>query len=254
MLRERNRQSAAGREKGLGHRPFVGLGPLLQTASEKPAPRRIREPKTAPTRADGRTGGESFADEADLFLREVDDVKPLDRRQRQRVAVPPPARPPRAMVSEKAEALAQLADLVTGKAPFDISDADEYIEGSVKGLDPRVVGRLRRGEFAHQAHLDLHGMTSEEARTAVDRFLLDAYRGGRRCVLLIHGRGLNSRDQIPVLKNRVTAWLARGQWSRLVLAFTSARRCDGGLGALYVLLRRHRASKRELHVVAGSKS
>ena len=59
-------------------------------------------------------------------------------------------------------------------------------------------------------------------------------------MLIVHGRGLNSKDQVPVLKTRLAQWLARGSWARLVLAFTSARPYDGGAGALYVLLRRQR--------------
>lgn len=208
----------------------------------------------APVSGPASDGREGEIGDTDLFLREIGDVRRLDPASRQRVTAPPPAHPGRPMVSDEAEALAELADLVTGKSPFDVSDSDEYLEGMVKGLDPRIVRRLRRGEFAHQAHLDLHGMTAEQARPEVERFLREAYRAGRRCVLIIHGRGLNSKDQVPVLKNRLTTWLARGSWSRLVLAFTSARLCDGGAGALYVLLRRQQASKKEIDVFNGAKS
>src|SRR5439155_176890 len=76
-------------------------------------------------------------------------------------------------VSEEAEALALLSDLVAGSACFDVADTREYVEGAIVGLDPRLVRRLRRGDFAWQAHLDLHGMTAEAARPAVDRFLLE---------------------------------------------------------------------------------
>jgi DNA-nicking Smr family endonuclease len=72
-------------------------------------------------------------------------------------------------------------------------------------------------------------------------------------VLIVHGRGHNSKDQIPVLKSRLANWLARGQWARLILGFTSARPCDGGAGALYVLLRRQRNAKRPIRVIAGAK-
>src|SRR4029077_16045590 len=109
------------------------------------------------------------------------------------------------------------------------------------------------GEFSYQSHLDLHGLTAEEARGYVERFLTTAHRRGYRCVLVIHGRGLNSENKEPVLKKRVCAWLARGALSRLVLAFTSARACDGGAGALYVLLRRQRHAKRTIRVTEGSK-
>ena len=74
-------------------------------------------------------------------------------------------------------------------------------------------------------------------------------------VLIIHGRGLNSKDQVPVLKTRLAQWLARGSWARLVLAFTSARPCDGGAGALYVLLRRqrHTGQRPPVRVTHGAK-
>src|SRR5262249_49317336 len=123
--------------------------------------------------------------------------------------------------------------------------------GHVIGLDPRLVRKLRRGEFSWQAHLDLHGLTAALARQAVERFVLDAVRDGLRCVLVVHGRGHNSKDQVPVLKERMTSWLARGRIARAVLAFASARPHDGGTGALYVLLRRDRRA-RPMRVTEGS--
>jgi DNA-nicking Smr family endonuclease len=95
-------------------------------------------------------------------------------------------------------------------------------------------------------------MTAEEARGAVDRFLAAAVTAGHRCVLIVHGRGHNSKDQTPVLKERLKVWLARGRAARIVLAFTTARPCDGGGGALYVLLRRDR-TRRRIQVIEGAK-
>ncbi|MBX3027730.1 Smr/MutS family protein [bacterium] len=167
-------------------------------------------------------------------------VQPLAATARQRVAPPPPATTTHPVTDEDAEALAELSDLVGGTGSFDLANSIEFIEGAANGVDRRLVRRLRAGDFAYQSHLDLHGMTAEEARGAVDRFLKSAQQQGQRCVLIVHGRGLNSKDQVPVLKTRLATWLARGSWARLVLAFTSARPCDGGAGALYVLLRRQR--------------
>ncbi len=141
-------------------------------------------------------------------------------------------------MSEDAEAYAQLSDLVDGTGSFDISDSDEYIEGVAVGLDRRLLSRLRRGDFSVQAHVDLHGLTRDEARIRVEGFLHESRLRSRRCVLIIHGRGLNSKDQIPVLKESVRIWLTRGRISRSVLAFATARPTDGGAGAVYVLLRR----------------
>ena len=131
-----------------------------------------------------------------------------------------------------------LRALISGDAPFDLSDSDEFIEGRVAGLDHGVVRKLRRGEFAVQGHVDLHGLTRDEAKREVDRFLRAARQGGKRCVLVVHGRGLHSKDQLPVLKEALRSWLGSARLGRHVLAFATARPVDGGAGAIYVLLRR----------------
>jgi DNA-nicking Smr family endonuclease len=136
------------------------------------------------------------------------------------------------------ETLRELEALVSGEAPFDIADTDEYVEGHVSGLDPALVRKLRGGEYSVQGHADLHGLTREEARREVVRFLKESRRRGQRCVLLVHGRGLHSEEQVPVLKEALRSWLATARFGRHVLAFATARPQDGGAGALYVLLRR----------------
>jgi len=245
-MRDRGRPEIPGHsDSSLGHQPFRALRQLVRVSPAKQPPAPAPKPVNAP-----RPAG---VDDAALFRDAVADVTPLTPTERDRIASPAPADPQRAVTHPDAEALAELSDLVNGNAPFDISSSDEHIEGTVVGLDPRVLRRLRAGEFAYQDHLDLHGMTTEEARPAVESFLLEAYQSGKRCVLIVHGRGRNSHDQVPVLKQRLTTWLARGQWTRLVLAFTSARACDGGVGALYVLLRRHRQARRPIRVTAGAK-
>ena len=98
-----------------------------------------------------------------------------------------------------------------------------------------MLRRLRRGEYAIRDELDLHGMTQDEARAALGAFLAEAVSQGQRCVRIIHGKGLGSGHRGPVLKSAVNRWLRRhGD----VVAFSSARRNDGGTGALYVLLAR----------------
>jgi DNA-nicking Smr family endonuclease len=226
---------------GFRHSPFRALA---KTAV------RLREAKP-PQAAAPPPGPEPT--EADLFQREMANVRRLSAAP-PRVAQAPPAQPPREIVDPDAEVLAELSDLVTGVGPFDITNTTEYLEGAVVGLDPRLVRRLRAGEFAFQSHLDLHGLNAAAARLAVDHFLARAYQRGQRCVLIVHGRGLNSEGHNPVLKKRLATWLARGGHARLVLAFTSARACDGGAGAIYVLLRRQRHGKRPLRVTEGSKA
>ena len=191
------------------------------------------------------------APEPDPFAAAMEGVVPLPHGPDARVE-PRRSHAARRPVSDEAEALAALSDLVGGAARFDISDTREYVEGAIVGLDPRILRRLRRGDYAWQHHLDLHGMTSDAAREAVDRLLAESANAGHRCVLIVHGRGHNSKDQTPVLKERLKGWLARGRAARTVLAFTSARPYDGGAGALYVLLRRDR-KRRPIQVIEGAK-
>jgi DNA-nicking Smr family endonuclease len=134
--------------------------------------------------------------------------------------------------------MADLRDLVDGYGVFTIQYTDEYMEGVAPGIDRRLAQRLHRGHYAIQAYIDLHGHTVEEARLAVDRFLTTAYATGQRCVLIIHGRGRNSKDNKAVLKEQVQFWLSHGRLSRMVLAFATAPSTDGGAGAVGVLLRR----------------
>ena len=210
--------------------PFADLRRRLPPA---PEPVTARAAKTAT-----RTG--EPADDPSLFAHAMAGVVPLQRGLDARIDGPAPASNGRPLVSEEAEALAVLSDLVRGASRFDVTETREYVEGSVVGLDPRLVRRLRRGDFAWQQHIDLHGETADAARQLVQRFLLQAVRDGVRCVLIVHGRGLNSKDREPVLKERLKKWLSTGPNARLVLAFATARPSDGGAGALYVLLRRDR--------------
>jgi DNA-nicking Smr family endonuclease len=246
-MRRRRIQSAppGPSAKGFHHHPFhqlaSGTGGARRSAPSVPDPKPEPPKKLA------------AASDAALFEQEMAGVRPLTAESGRRVPVAPPTPVPRPLTDPDAEVIAELSDLVGGAGKFDISDTTEFVEGAVVGIDHRLIRRLRNGEFATQGYLDLHGMTAERARAAVDAFLSDAYQRGRRCVLIIHGRGLNSKDQFPVLKHRLAAWLARTTWARLVLAFTSARPCDGGAGALYVLLRRQRHGKQPIRVTQGAK-
>jgi DNA-nicking Smr family endonuclease len=204
-----------------------------------------QRPATVAPSAEIEDAGASFA-------AAMADVRPL--RRDSRVDAPAPAAHRiRPVIDDDAEALALLSDLVTGNGAFDISDSTEYVEGAVVGLDPRILKRLRNGEFAYQAILDLHGMSAAAARVEVEQFIMGASAAGHRGLLIVHGRGHGSKDNVPVLKDRLKSWLARGRIGRSILAFTSARSADGGTGALYVLLRRRRGRKEPIRVYEGAK-
>ncbi|HUG77051.1 MAG TPA: Smr/MutS family protein [Burkholderiales bacterium] len=101
------------------------------------------------------------------------------------------------------------------------------------GLQRQVLRRLRRGHWAVEETLDLHGMNRVEAASSVAEFLRECLSRGRRCVCIVHGKGLGSPNREPVLKGMLRRWLVCDE----VLAFTQAPPTQGGGGALLVLLR-----------------
>jgi DNA-nicking Smr family endonuclease len=107
------------------------------------------------------------------------------------------------------------------------------------GIDRANAERLKRGLHAIDARLDLHGMTQTEAHRELVDFIAASYQAGRRCVLVITGRGLGP-DGPGVLKSAVPRWLEQGALRRRILAVAAAQPRHGGAGALYVLLRRQR--------------
>ena len=176
-------------------------------------------------------------DEAAVFEAAMADVRKLERDTHAPEIV---YREPVSVSQHEREVLRELDQLVAGGRDEELQDPDEHLEGKVAGLDPRVMKQLRRGEFTVQADLDLHGKDSESARRLVEEFLTGAHRRDLRCVRIVHGRGKNSPGRVPVLKQNLPRWLARGPAGRIVLAYASAAPGDGGTGASYVLLRRRR--------------
>jgi len=102
------------------------------------------------------------------------------------------------------------------------------------GIPNAAVRKLKRGGWVLRAELDLHGMNGDESRMALAVFLHDCGRRELRCVRIIHGKGLGSKNREPVLKHKVRHWLTQRED---VLAFCQARQVDGGAGAVVVLLK-----------------
>jgi len=216
------------------HNPFGELKKRLALEEKAEQARKLAAAQVTATPTPTPT---PTATEEDLWAQAVAGVRKVDPGKG--VAAPPSPPPaPAGFWHPDFEAIDALRALVRGDAPFDLSDSDEFVEGKVAGLDPAVVRKLRKGEYAVQGHVDLHGLTREEAKAEVARFLRASRQAGKRCVLLVHGRGIHSRDQMPVLKEALRSWLATARFGRHVLAFATARPQDGGGGALYVLLRR----------------
>ncbi|HZN87206.1 MAG TPA: Smr/MutS family protein [Burkholderiales bacterium] len=172
------------------------------------------------------------ADDREALRRALAGVKPLaaPRRHAPRRPAPPPV-PAQTRRDERAV----LAESLSGPLT-----ADEALESGVElsylrdGMSRQALRRLRRGHWVVQDHLDLHGMNRDEAALQVAAFVRAAAARGLRCVRIVHGKGLGSKNREPVLKGKLRAWLMPRDE---VLAYCQAPAAEGGSGALLVLLK-----------------
>ena len=169
---------------------------------------------------------------ADEFRAAVGAVTPLAIKQRVEHD-----RPPHPPVAHKRLEDDQQVLIASVSDEFEIDTllhTDAELSFRRPGIGPDVLRKLRRGEWVIQDHLDLHGLRVDEARELLGQFLREALRRGLRCVRVVHGKGLGSKDRQPVLKGKARVWLAQRDE---VIAFCQARPAEGGSGALVVLLR-----------------
>jgi DNA-nicking Smr family endonuclease len=209
-------------------RDFADLKRALKDAAKEAAARAEKE------KADrARREATQRAQEADsaMFKRAVGQVHSLADTGRVDVrhARPQPI-PARRHLDEKAVLQESLSD------EFDVEsllETDESLSWRRPEIGIDVVRKLRRGVWALQGELDLHGLRTDEAREKLSQFMRDAQLKGLRCVRIVHGKGLGSPGKQPVLKDKVKRWLVQ---SDRVLAFVQARADEGGVGAVVVLL------------------
>ncbi len=166
-------------------------------------------------------------DEA-LFERAMRDVEALKRE-----AAPTPSKPADA---PKRRATPRLPPR---PRPAPGGSSAPLAAGKSGDVDARTLDRLRRGQLRPQGRLDLHGMTQQEAHRALARFIPDAQSSGKRCVVVITGKGSVSSGG-GVLRRALPGWLNAPALRPAVLAFAEAAPRDGGAGAVYVLLKRNR--------------
>jgi DNA-nicking Smr family endonuclease len=140
-----------------------------------------------------------------------------------------------------------LEEAVADKRKLNVTNMPEYMEGYAEGINPVTLDKLKNGVFSVQKILDLHGLSIDEAKISFEGFIADAVKTGLNCVKVVHGRGLKSKS-IPVLKENLKAWVIRAMNRKWVTAFSSARMCDGGTGATYILLKKTPVKKR-IHII-----
>lgn len=187
---------------------------------------RRRKPTAAVTPSAPVTPGD-----ADLFRSAIGPVRELPAADHAEIKAPPPAPVPNQFLRDEARVIDELLTGPLGSAAGELGGELSYLRD---GHDPRMLRRLRGGQYTVQDEIDLHQMKVASARPVIRAFLAEALAEGHHCVRLIHGKGLRSPDG-PVLKVLVDGMLRQhGD----VVAFASAPASGGGTGAVLVLLRR----------------
>ena len=166
---------------------------------------------------------------SDDFKKAVADVEPLKRRKRVELKRRPAPPIPRQRQRDEAAALAE--SLSGWSSSDDALESDEDLSYLRDGMARLTLRKLRRGHWAIQDGLDLHGLTREQAGVLVVEFLNQCLARGLRCVRIVHGKGLG------ILKAKLRKWLPQREE---VLAYCQAPANEGGSGALLVLLKAKR--------------
>ncbi|HBF62382.1 MAG TPA: DNA endonuclease SmrA [Gammaproteobacteria bacterium] len=180
-------------------------------------------------------------DDKDLFAAQMQDVTPLvnprtDTRKSWQGAS--------AEQLQRRRAAEAFAEDVSEQNFLTLSEVEarqplEMLEWKQDGVQHAVFSKLRRGGYALEYELDLHQKTVKEAQQAVFKLFQQVRVKNWRCVLISHGKG--ERSATPGrLKSYVARWLIDHPD---VIAYCSAQRNHGGVGSVYVLIRKSAAGK-----------
>jgi len=211
-----------------------------------------------------------------LWKKLAEGVKPLQETKHKRHASPSPSplegevsRAKRVTEGENRQSVAGESPISPGARTASVRRAGQLllkggakesgppplVPGALAGLDRRSGERLRKGQMPVEAKLDLHGMTQEGAHAEVVRFVEAQHAAGKRCVLIVTGKGGRADDPLRpkavpqrftfsggrgVLKEALPRWLNEPRLRPHIIAVQPASRAHGGEGAMYVLLKRKR--------------
>ena len=137
--------------------------------------------------------------------------------------------------SEPKKAMPQTLDAGARIEPKRPDAKARTLRYGVDGIEPRRKHRIAKEREEIGARIDLHGLTQDRARAALEAFLVRAWNDGWRAVLVITGKGVQGDG---VLKRRAPEWLAAPHLAHIVAGISDAARHHGGAGALYVALKR----------------
>lgn len=231
MKRKKTKKIPWNRESLEALRNRVAGAPAGKSAP-RPTPVKVRSPErtSPPPAAEAKEpDDEAVFREAMQGVRELPEFHRLHHR-----ASPTAPRNPRSLRGEALDR--SLSEQQSVPGGIELDKTDEYIEWAAPGIRQDLCWAMHRGRIPAQDRLDLHGLTLEEARVEVERFIRQARQRGLRSVSVVHGRGLRSAGG-PVLKIGLCQWIETGSLRKFVMAYATAPQKNGGAGATYLLLR-----------------
>ena len=175
---------------------------------------------------------DNIDDDTSLFHEAVKGARPLETEARIQKKPKKPKPIPQQFIRDEQQALVD--SLSDDYIPAHEMESGEELLYLREGQSPSILNKLRRGFWVVQAQIDLHGLVSDEARLYVAEFLSSCKKRNIRCVRIVHGKGLGSRNREPVLKHKLRSWLMQKDE---VIAYAQAKPEDGGSGAVIVLLK-----------------
>lgn len=175
----------------------------------------------------------SSHEDSNLFRQSMGDVKPLSHDKHNLLESKLKPKPVKKPVYQ--------LPIADQNVFYEVNDiqSDEHLFFARQGIQHRLIRQLKRGDIRVDEKVDLHGLTQLEAQQLLDEFLAHQLEQRHRCILVVHGKGIGSLNNRPVLKNLVFNLLKNDP---AVLALSSAQQRDGGTGALYVLLKKEHLS------------
>ena len=243
---------AASDDLGAWQAALAGAAPLPATRRadiQPPRPAPVPRPKTADAAAEIKhtqlndnplqlpaawlrdTPAPTLGDEEKLLQQALQGIIPLAQK---RIELPTPKPAPRPIQHEQDERAA-LSESLYAPTPLELHlEGGDELAYLREGLPRSMLRDLRRGRWVVEDQLDLHGCNRDQARDLLAAFIAENKKRGKRCLRIIHGKGLGSPGKTPVIKKFVAGWLMNYDD---VLAYAQARGNDGGAGALLVLLR-----------------
>ncbi len=191
-----------------------------------------------------RKSAPSALDEADLFRAVMTDAVPLDDEIRQRFAPTTDVSAPKPVANPTKRTTVRK---IPGSTAIAVPPPKKTRQPG-DTFDRVTLRQVKQGKMTVEGRLDLHGMTQTQAHSRLHRFIESAARDGKRCVLVITGKGVaggrpgHAATGGPVgrgiLRKMTPQWLSGADLAPFVVDFQASLPKDGGTGALYVRLRR----------------